>query len=257
MEIEPKGYILHTNQKGYFENPFTYKNINQESKLILDEVVKNIILNNQNKIDSIYVRGSFASNSQVENYSDIDLIIIHNQPLENLPEYFTWKDSTVKLDLELMPIQSLQDLDKRFGTHFWIKTQSVHLYGKNLIPDIQDFKADKKSASKFGWKIPKLIKKTKIFLEKETGQSFKNRTRWICRAIIRASVTLFMDREKIYTRDLVYCYRYFSKYYPEYEPQMKTLLEQSINPTFTKEELLFFLDDFGLKLAEIIAEYHS
>jgi len=70
-------------------------------------------------------------------------------------------------------------------------------------------------------------------------------------------VTLFMDREKIYTRDLVYCYRYFSKYYPEYEPQMKILLEQAINPTFTKEELLLFLDDFGLKLAEIIAEYYS
>lgn len=257
MKIQPQGYILHTNQKGYFENPFTYENINSESKEIISKLIETLISENQDKIHSIYVRGSFAGNYRVKNYSDIDLTIIHNQPLESLPEYFTWKDSTFKLDLELMPIQSLQDLDKRFGTHFWIKTQSVYLYGKNFIPDIQDFKADKKSASKFGWKIPKLIKKTKIFLEKEIGQSFKNRTRWICRAIIRVSVTLFMDREKIYTRDLVYCYRYFSKYYPEYESQMKTLLEQSINPTFTKEELLFFLDDFGLKLAEIIAEYHS
>jgi len=122
----------------------------------------------------------------VENYSDIDLIIIHNQPLENLPEYFTWKDSIFKLDLLLLHTDKLQDINYDFFTHFCIKTQSVHLYGKNLIPDIQDFKVDKKSASKFGWKIPKLINKTKIFLAKETGQSFKNRTKWICRAIIKS-----------------------------------------------------------------------
>lgn len=123
-----------------------------------------------------------------------------------------------------MPIQSLQDFDNRFGTHFMIKTQSLHLYGKDISQDIQEFQADKKSASKFRWKIPKLIDKTKIFLEKETGQSFNNRTKWICRALIRASVSLFMDRERIYTRDLVYCYRYFSKYYPKYASQMKILL---------------------------------
>ena len=256
MEIKPQGYILNTNQEGYFENPFTYENINSESKEILSKLMYTIVSENQDKIHSIYVRGSFAGNYRVKNYSDIDLIIIYDQPLINLPEYFTWKDSIFKLDLELMPIQSLQDFDKRFGTHFMIKTQSVHLYGKDISLDIQEFKADKKSASKFGWNIPKLINKTKIFLE-EPNQDLNEKTKWICRAIIRASVTLFMDREKIYTRDLVYCYRYFSKYYPEYEPQMKILLEQAINPTFTKEELLLFLDDFGLKLAEIISEYHS
>jgi hypothetical protein len=88
-------------------------------------------------------------------------------------------------------------------------------------------------------------------------EQFAGTTQWIARAILRAGNALFLDKAKVYTRDLVYCYRYLIQYSPEYEPQLRVLVEQAITPTLTQEELFNFLDDFGLKLAEEIEEYFA
>ncbi len=256
MQLEPKGYLLHTNSEGYFKNPFSYEDINRDSQEILQKVIDLLLKHNKERIDSIYVRGSVASNTKINNYSDIDLIVIYQDSLQKIPNTIEWNNQIFRLDIDQLEMTSFQDLYHHFGTHFMLKTQSVHLYGKNRIPEIQDFQASKKTASKFGHNLPKLITKTKIFVEEEP-QQLANITQWISRAIIRGTITLFMDREHIYTRDLVYCYQYFAKYYPEHESQMNLLVEQALQPTLSKEELIAFLDDFGMNLAGIIEEYHK
>ncbi len=257
MIFKPQGYILQVNSEGYFQNPFQYQGMEEESKKLLHQICTIILDSQEPKIDSIYVRGSFASNSQVSNYSDIDLIIIHTQPLSNLPTSFEWNHQTFKLDISLLDRTDIGNYDKYFGTHFMLKTQSVCLWGTDRLSEIQDFPANKNTASKFGRNIPKLISKTKRFVEQEPDEDFPQRTKWIARALIRASATLFIAREKIYTRDLVYCYQYFSKYYPQYQEEMKTLVYQALEPTLAKHELITILDDFGLRLSRLIDEYYA
>jgi hypothetical protein len=254
MELIPKGYILYANSELYFQNPFVFENLHDDSRNILQKALKVVLKDNQEKIDSIYVRGSFASNTQVNNYSDIDLIIIHQGSLESLPKTLHWKNQTFRLDLDLLPFERIQDLENKFGTLFLLKTQSICLWGNNRMPEIQEFEVNKDTASKFGRNIPQLIEKAKISILEDSSQLL-GRTQWIARALIRASNALFLDKAKIYTRDLVYCYRYMSQYYPQYESQMRILVEQAIQPTFNQEELFEFLDDFGMKLSQEIDQY--
>lgn len=254
LELEPKGYILRVNEQGFFDNLFTWDIVSSQSQVILKQVVDMLLEEHKDNIDSIYVRGSFANNSRVDNYSDIDLIIIDIDPLVNLPSQFMYNNHTFRLDIELLSTEDILNRDKYFVTHFLLKTQSVCIYGNSILNDIPEFDASKETASHFGRNIPQLIMKAKAVLLQKPEQ-LAGITQWIARAILRAGNALFLDKAKVYTRDLVYCYRYLIQYYPEYEPQLRVLVEQAITPTFTQEELLSFLDDFGLKFAEEVDEY--
>jgi hypothetical protein len=256
LELEPKGYVLKVNGQGFFDNPFTWNTISSQSQLILKKVVDMLLEDHKGNIDSIYVRGSFANNSRVDNYSDIDLIIINIAPLVNLPSQFIYNNDMFRLDIELLSTEDILNRDKYFVTHFLLKTQSVCIYGNSRLNDIPEFDASKETASHFGRNIPKLIMKAKAVLLQKPEQ-LAGITQWIARAILRAGNTLFLDKAKVYTRDLVYCYRYLIQYYPEYEPQLRVLVEQAITPTFTQKELFNFLDDFGLKFAEEIEKYFT
>lgn len=256
MNFEPQGYLLRSNQDGYFVNPFIYQDINREIKELLHQAVYLLRKDNQEQIDSVYVRGSFASNTQIPNYSDIDLIVIHTGALDNIPKNMYWDNHMFRLDIDFLPLHDFQDLRQRFGTHFMLKTQSIHLYGENRIPEVSEFSASTYTASQFGRNLPKLIDKAHILLH-ENNHHRTEVTKWIARALLRATNALFLDREQMYTRDLVLCYRYFSKYYPYDEPQMRQLLEQAIHPTFSEEELITFLDSFGLHIAKLIEHYHQ
>jgi predicted nucleotidyltransferase len=256
LGLEPKGYVLKVNEQGFFDNHFAWDTISSQSQIILKQAVDMLLEEHKDNIDSIYVRGSFANNSSVDNYSDIDLIIIDIDPLLNLPSQFIYNDSTFRLDIELLSTEDILNRDKYFVTHFLLKTQSVCIYGNSRLDDILEFDASKETASHFGRNIPQLIMKAKAVLLQKPEQ-LAGITQWIARAILRAGNALFLDKAKVYTRDLVYCYRYLIQYSPEYEPQLRVLVEQAITPTLTQEELFNFLDDFGLKLAEEIEEYFA
>ena len=94
LELEPKGYILKVNEQGFFDNPFAWDIISSQSQVILKQVVDMLLEDHKGSIDSIYVRGSFANNSRVDNYSDIDLIIIDIDSLVNLPSEFMYNNHT-------------------------------------------------------------------------------------------------------------------------------------------------------------------
>jgi hypothetical protein len=115
------------------------------------------------------------------------------------------------------------------------------------------FKASEETASRLSQKLqtPNPLEAAKNI----PPQKVTKRVQLISRHLVRGTNVLFMVPEQMYTRDLVYCYWYFCKYYPEYEPQMRLLVEQVVSPTLTKEEFVFFMEDFGVKLVKLIKTY--
>ncbi len=255
MTHTPQSPIITTDTNGVFQNPYSWETINYDSQKILQKVSDLITETLGESVDSIYVRGSFASNSRVSGYSDIDIIVIVKGGVDKslFPSVITHDDQTFRLDLELFDYNHFLNPNKSFGTKFLLKTQSVCIWGDNKLDQLSEFEASTQTSCQFGRNIPQLINKTKIVLESHP-EKLAPMTQWICRALIRATNGLFLDREQVYTRDLVLCYRYFIKYYPMYESQMRLLVEQAIEPTLTIDELMEILDDFGAKLSELVEE---
>lgn len=252
MKLEPQGYIIPTDSHGYLQNLFTYNNLSTEAKEILNHAVNLVLEYNQSAVDSIYVRGSFAHNSYIKGYSDVDLVILRTDSLHNRPTILHYNGNIFRVDPGGLSMKYLHSTDRKFYKRFLLKTQSVCIYGLNRIPEMEGFKASKGTASRLSQKLqtPNPLEVAKSIPPQEVAMKVQR----ISRHLVRGTNVLFMVPEQMYTRDLVYCYRYFCKYYPEYESQMRLLVEQVVSPTLSKEEFGSFMKNFGVKLVKMIQE---
>ena len=243
VEIEPKGTYFEVDSDGYLINPTSLEKIQEKWKPILGDLIEKYKLVYGDKLKNIMVRGSVAKGQAVENISDFDSHAYVDSPENEIDE--TWigefrrklKEKypfVDKFDIGAEPASLILDPKERI----WL-IQSLCIYGEKMEPP--KIKPGKEMYIHF----PLTEKRFGIFKEKiaaiNTPQDLKA-CMWITKNILRVGFEMTMERSKRFTRDLYLCYKDFSEYYPEKEPEMKEVLFYAINPTADKENLLQMID---------------
>ena len=258
MEIKRIGNYFQTDKRGYLVNNCNIQN-NQNHWLEVVEAVKNIYLTTwQDNIHSIYLRGSIAKGTAIDNVSDIDSFAVLKADNMMSTNAFTrdkieaWANETEErliarfpfttgLEVGLVPFESVED--RSYIYNFIIKVTAACIYGNNLASQIAPYKLSHDIAFQTKY-IHFHLEQFWSEYHNETEEEKKLWLNWLMRRFLRLGIEFVMQNEQHYTRDLYFCYESFAKHYPQQAEQMYFALELAINPQ-TNEEVITFVRDFG------------
>lgn len=254
------GSVLCTNEDGFLVPKVDKVKIKGKWKEAVDFLVNEYLENiGMKNIHSVWIRGSVAKGEARENISDIDSFCLLNatdidvsfsqESMEKIKEKFPF---VTKIEIEFIPIKKLFEEESYYWWRFTLKTQSVCVYGEDISYKIDSFKPDKKLAMKIQENLEKRIIQAKEKIENyyDNEVQIKIVCSWIMKRILRQGFILVMDEEEGFTRDLYYCYKTFSKYYPEKKEDMKKVLELAIYPTSDVKNIFLVLDNLGKWLVD-------
>jgi len=256
MKILKIGRLLKTDKEGFIVSESSVEKIVSPWLEVVGEVKQRYIKHLGNDLHSIYVRGSVARGGAIEGISDIDTIAVMLR--EPQAADFKWGEGVERslkqdypfstgAEIYLISYHKLFEGDEMWKTRFIIKTQSACVAGEDLAKDISTYKANLNTASHLREDFKKVFENTKKSLSNNPNkETVKWWCRWAMKRIIRGGFVLIMDREQAFSRDLYPCYKLFSKYFPDQEPAMEKALDLAINPTSDANELINFLDNFGV-----------
>jgi uncharacterized protein len=206
------------------------------------------------KIHSIYVRGSVARGNPILGFSDFDCFAVILEEVSILQTSLIRKGANELLsefsfvssfDLSFFTLKDLLSNDDFMHWKFAIKIQSVCIFGQDLIQDLPNFKPTSEIIFSLA-NLEKRINKAKqqIFKLFEP-KSTKYWCSWVMRSIVRSGFELVIEKERKYTNELSLCCKIFSIHYPERAKQMDIALNLAINPIINIEKIISIGDDLG------------
>ena len=235
MKIKNIGKTYKFDKNGYLIKKHIKSKIKRKWLKPINDTVNRLVKEFENKIHSIYLRGSVASGACVDNISDIDILVMSHYEDDNdiVMKPNRYKQFNIRyLNREITkkyPFVEKVDISTgvaanitpaSIGFNFAIKHQCAHLFGQNLQKKIEPFKKDE---------IPIYNYQLNGFIQKceRWGGVPQN----ICKRMIRYAFESIFDEVNIYTRDLYPCYKTFTDIHPEKKDIMEIILKQAILPT--------------------------
>lgn len=264
-EILKIGRLLQTDKDGFIVSESSVEKLRSPWKEAVAEIKDIYKANLGDDLHSVYVRDTVSRGEAIEGISDIDTFSVIKKAREEIDR--SWVKEVSKelekkynfstgVEIDFISLDKLFDGDEMFNDCFMIKTQSACVFGEDLANKIKPFKADKQTAGHFHQNLSAVFENAKKELKENTDvKDIKECTLWVMKRIIRAGFVLVMDREKAFTRDLYPAYEVFSKYYPEQEPKMRQALGYAINPSEDPQEIIRFIDNFGVWVEKEIQDY--
>lgn len=263
--------LYKTDKNGYVVNEANLRKIQPYYGRILKEINQLYIDKLGNNLLSVYIRGSVSVGKAKPYISDIDSVAIVKRKLTK--NDLSWivkmtndlEKKYPKAGLVELTVISLGELLKSReykNLRVYLKTQSLCLRGKDILPQLPEVKPGKKLAKQLYGDLPQELETLKkIFDGKITNREYLFQRRpiefwcvWMTRTLLRAGLGLVMIKKPIYSQDLKTCFTVFVKEYPEYKKEMKQLLEWSVKPISNKKQLFNFLDSFSTNFLKLWRE---
>ena len=250
QEIQKIGDFLKVDDAGFLLNSTSVSLIDADWKKGVDDVVEEYKKHFNEKLHSVYVRGSVAKGKAIPNISDIDTIAvvdvkkkdINRSWIQDFRQDFKTKYPFIT-DVEIN-IQTLNNLSE--STKLMIQSQSTCVYGTDLSKTIKPYRVGKDTvqhAQEIGLDIDWV---KKYLTERScTDEQVKQKCNWIMKRILRTGCEFVMEKSSKYTRDLYPCYEIFSEYYPQKKEDMEKVFTLTVYPTGNKVEVLRVLDNMG------------
>jgi len=202
-------------------------------------------------LHSLWLRGSVPRGFYTEKYSDLDVYALVNSP--NIRwQKASWANEAeekLKKKYELVPdiewaISSwYPDFYQRNPRlSFYLKTQSLLLYGQNVCSDFPNFKITDDIKMNITW----LKEDFENFMQIEEPNKHEIQT--ILKVVIRSAFESIMEQEGRYTPDLYWCADAFSRHNKEGEELIFDLL----NAFEIENNNIFYLKENIEKVVKII-----
>ncbi|MFH1183223.1 MAG: nucleotidyltransferase domain-containing protein [Candidatus Moraniibacteriota bacterium] len=260
--------IFKTDKDGFIINEGDLSKIQPEYRGILEEIKKCSIENLGKKLLGIYIRGSVSTGKAVRGISDIDTVIISKGKIPRKDRFWSVKLSKdlerkypfiEGADITIVGSKDILTSKKYFGLRVNLVTQSVNLYGKEILHRTKTPKPGIELSKKMlDGMESELTYLRRIFKGEIKKPEYNDRRRptkfwciWMARTMLRGGMGILMLKRPVYSRDLKDCLELFSKEYPEYKKYMEKAYFWSMHSTSNKSELVNYIDDFGPKLLEI------
>lgn len=255
-------------KNGFVINNASVKKIQPYYRNILKKINK--IYKNRlgDNLLSVYIRGSVSVGRATSYISDLDSVAIIKNNLDR--DHLLWViEETKKLEkkypkaglveLTVVPLEELLQSKKYKNLRVYLKTQSVCLLGKDILPKLPKIKPGKKLALILYGNISEEIQNLKdIFSRKIVDCEYlfqKRSIKFWCdgmtRLLLRGGLGLVMFKKPVYSQDLKTCFNVFVDEYPEYNKEAEQLLKWVVNPIDDEEKLLKFLNNFSPKFLKL------
>lgn len=261
--IREIGSPMRTDSRGYLVNECRPELIAPPWDDLVQEAREEVLIHLGDSVHSVYLRGSVARGTAVMGISDIDFVVVL---VDDAASSLAWVKPFqaaarrnhpfhTGVGFEFLRRTRLLDDERLATARFLMATQSVCLFGEDLIPTLPRYKPGPDAVVH----APALARKLARFRagvavldgdEEPDREKLQEGCRWIMKALVRTGFELVMAEEGTYTRDLVPCYRAFARHYPEKAAEMRRAVFLAINPIHDRGELLSFLDAFGSWLAD-------
>jgi len=255
-KIEKIGSYFRLDSQGYVQGVQSV-DIDKKWKELLFKTVDFYKEQLGDDLHSVYVRGSVAKNEAIDNISDLDTFafslserqydIDPDEEFNNsMMDKYTF---CTHIEIGVIPMSKLfAPFPKRKRT-IWeelIKTQSICVFGEDLSLKIDPFKLEDMHGHSL-YIYDEVFKKLPGYIEedKNNNTDLEQLCSWVIRRIIRGAFDLVMEREKLFTRDLYFCYESVIKYYPKKSDSLKTLLEYAINPSADYNQWLPLVEELA------------
>ena len=238
LTCDDNGYLIDDNEKNQLQSKWmtpVYKLVNL------------IILKTANDLVSIYLRGSVARGTAIDNISDIDIFVITSTDISSVI-----RDQIYKLGNrinEAYPYVTRVDIafyNRNFilvaKEKVLIKYRSILLYGENLsinIPLLKPGLDTSLTLSNLANDLDK-IRVSKFHDDEDIRLS----CRWLAKKIVRSGLEIVAKNELVYTRDLYKCWESFSKHFPGHKNKMYQVLNLAINPSSNIIDL-YKIENYG------------
>ncbi|WP_017302833.1 hypothetical protein [Spirulina subsalsa] len=236
--LTEEGYLINDCQGSLIQDPWLP---------LVEEWIEGCVVGLGDRLHSLYLRGSIPRGRAVQGLSDLDGIVLTDQPLDDVTtqKLFALGQKLSRRYLfcpkvEILPL-TLDDLQGDWAT--LLGTQGLNLWGEDVIPHLPRVKVGRAL-----WHyLPTLEEDLKRATSdlRQSPTCTLSRCRWICRRLVRAGFEGVMEAEGQFTRDLGLCAARFGVYYPQQARGMNLALQLALNPTGDRAGLLVFLQQFG------------
>lgn len=253
IEIKPLGKLFQVDENGYLESNLSLENIQAEWKPAVDDFAK-IVARFAGNIKSVYLRGSVASGASIKSVSDIDFLIVTNQPISkkerqqiNEASNKLNYDFITRFDIDYFVVDEILNIRERT----LIKIMAICVYGEDISKIILPLKPGIDTAISLG-SLSREIKDTidKIGAGYYSDSNTRDMCVWLMKRLVRSGFELVSERVKSFTRDLYICWKVFSQFYPEKKGKMYYVLYLAINPTDDPLEVREIIEAIGYWLID-------
>lgn len=246
IPIRKIGTYFEVDEEGYIINPCSIEKIQEVWNPVIADVIASYREHCGDTLHSVYVRGSVAKGTAIENVSDLDSFSYVNIPREDIS--YDWLREAEREIADRYPfaegVEMNMDSVQNVETNRIMLQQSICVYGPDLSKDLPKLKPGKDMIV-HAFTLDQRMDWLKSKLDTLEGADLQDKCVWLMKGFLRTGFELTMDRSKTYTRDLYPCYETFSKYYPEKEPEMREALMLALNPTDDKEKLVRLMEGLG------------
>jgi len=252
------------NKDGMVVNDAHIDRIQEQYRPIIEEINDYYKKELGDDLLSIYVRGSVSVGRAKPFISDIDSVAIvktdisskkqkeiyeYSKKLQEKYPFVTLVDMTVISQKILFEAKEFSNLK------IYLKTQSVCLYGNDIVKEIKSVKPGRELALEmYGDLSEKLGDLERIFSYDTTEETYLGEKRsiefwcvWTMRTILRSGLALVMFKKPVYSQDLQTCAEVFSTEYPEQRRYMEKAIFWAMNPTANRMEIYNYLKEFSPK----------
>ncbi|MDQ0271673.1 nucleotidyltransferase domain-containing protein [Cytobacillus purgationiresistens] len=255
IELKNIGGYCSKDDNGFLLNDTSANKINEKHIHIIEALKSELTKVFNEKVHSMYIRGSIARGLSVDHLSDLDAIIVLNEAqTEEETEILKEVEQNLlslypfMMDVDLNIVTKDEVLNRATFTMmaFIIKTYSLCVEGEDLSYQISSFKVDAALANEHLVVLEEqLIEARLAFVDNDDEEDIIDCCRWIMKIIVRAGLALVAVAENKYTRDLYPAYLLFAEHYRDQKSNMKQALAYAIDPISNCSELLQFLSKFG------------
>jgi len=258
IEIQNVGTVMETDENGNLINEAGLDKIQEKYQAPIDDVIEIQREQFGDRLTAIYIRGSVAKGTAIDDISDLDTITLVDMTKEELDNLDTsyrkrvgeeMKEKYPFLEKVELPIFSKENIS--FQMQFLLKTSAVCVEGEDISKDMKPIALNKENASTIRGKLDKNITEAvEEINEAEDGKTVQKALQWVSKRMLRAGALLVATDGKKYTRDLYPAYEIFSEKYPEQEESMRQALEYALNPISERTKVINFIEEFGSWLVE-------
>lgn len=219
----------------------------------------------------IYIRGSVSVGRAKPYISDIDSVAIthRNVTKKVLREAYVFSTKLQKrfpfvtlVDMTILSRNKLMNDPEFSNLKIYLKTQSVCLYGNDVVKDFEPVRPGRELAlAMYGDISDKLLMLERHFLAEGPKMLYLGEKRpthfwciWTMRTILRSALGLVMIKKPVYSQDLRTCAKVFCSQYPSYEKYIRKAILWAMRPTEKPEEIIVYLREFVPKYLKLWEE---
>ncbi len=257
VKLSKIGGFFPMDKDGFIVNPTSKDKIMDHWINIISDIIEQYRNKYTNEVHSIYLRGSVAQGLDIEKISDLDMFALIYDKNNN---YISWKNVswTKQFQKKLyMKYQLQSQIDLGYSTYtpninkmdlkiqMLLKTQSLCVWGQDIIPKIQEFKPGEEMIINLRWIESDLNNTLQKLQSTDNSETIKKLCKTIMKIIVRSGFELVIQREAKFTNHLYQCYETFSKYYPDKKKSMHKALDLFLNPTDIKSTIILIIEELG------------